>query len=101
MAESMFALAGWVIAAFWSAMWLGERGRRKDLAMLTALQVDRPPAAVVNQKQPEEKAQELISEEGMERLVNDIVEQSGADPKAARAEAERMLAEVTRLGGNW
>ncbi|HEY8535982.1 MAG TPA: hypothetical protein VIL25_06015, partial [Vicinamibacterales bacterium] len=96
------AAAALSVAAFFCALWLGERGRRLDVQWVT--QTLRPrgateakPAFVV-EPDPERAASSLIAAEGREQLIRDIMAETGVSRRKAEAEADRIIAEVNRVG---
>jgi hypothetical protein len=96
-------LVGWVLAGFLAGLWLGERGRRKDVQWWTGLQQapTGPPAApVVRLAEDEDGA--LVHEAEIEEVTSFLLQEAElADipvpVERARQEAETILREAMRV----
>lgn len=90
---------GWIVAAIMFGLWWGERGRRMDVQWATGLLRDRQEAKVVNPTpDPEQLTHRLVNEQVRERMVADLMDQGGLSMKTAEEEADRLIAEMFRLG---
>lgn len=100
----LVALASLSVAALFFGLWVGERGRRKDLAWLVNKDRSKGAEATVLQgNDAEGQAVELMAEEDRDRLVHDIMESTGCSLEDARKDVDQMLQQLGRgnLGGTW
>ena len=93
------AAAGLGAGAFFGGLYLGERGRRKDLAWL----VDRErkeaqPVAVRHAPDAEGEAIQNAVAVERERLIEDLMAETGCSREQAEAEADRIIHQVERVG---
>lgn len=97
-----FAFSGWSAAALCYGLWRGEQGRNADLREIAALRLGAPePATVTREPDPEERAAEVISQEGRERFIRDLIDEESITPEEARERVDAMLEAHARLGADW
>lgn len=94
----ILAFVGWALAAFCCALWLGERGRRRDLAFLTGQVAERGRAVVHSPPVPEERAERELHRIAVERLVPEIMAKAGCSLERATEEAERIASAWEGMG---
>src|SRR5690606_9134337 len=88
---------GWMAAAFCLALYLGERGRRRDLAWLVDRERTEPqPVAVRHAPDAEGEAIRAAVAVERERLIEDLVAETGCTREQAEAEADRIIHQVER-----
>jgi len=93
------AAAGLGAAAFFGGLYLGERGRRKDLAWLVGRERKEPePVAVRHAPDAEGEAIRNAVAVERERLIEDLMAETGCSREQAEAEADRIIHQVERLG---
>ena len=89
----------WMAAAFSFALYIGERGRRRDLAWLVDRERKEPqPVAVRHAPDAEGEAIRAAVAVERERLIEDLVAETGCTREQAAAEADRIIHQVERLG---
>ncbi len=91
-----------ILAFTFLGLWLGERGRRKDLAWLVQKDRARARDAVVKDS-PDAEAQaiEIMTEEEKTRLTDDIMRRTGCSLKDAQRDVDQMLTQLQRGGHGW
>lgn len=87
------ALVGYLAAAAALGLWIGERGRRKDLAWYTELSRERGTVRIEDSDDPMIRAAERAQMFDRDLLVEDLVKR-GLKPKEAEAEADRLINQV-------
>lgn len=93
------ASLGFAAAAFCLALYLGERGRRKDLAWLVDRERQEPqPVAVRHAPDAEGEAIRAAVAVERERLIEDLMAETGCRREVAEAEADRIIHQVERVG---
>jgi len=89
----------WMAAAFSFALYIGERGRRKDLAWLVDRERKEPqPVAVRHAPDAEGEAIRNAVAVERERLIEDLMAETGCSREQAEAEADRIIHQVERVG---
>lgn len=93
------AAAGLATGAFFGGLYLGERGRRRDLAWLVDRERTEPqPVAVRHAPDAEGEAIRAAVAIERERLIEDLVAETGCTREQAAAEADRIIHQVERAG---
>ena len=93
------AAAGVAAAAFFGGLYLGERGRRKDLAWLVGRERKEPtPVTVRHVPDAEGEAIQNVVTIERERLIEDLMRETGCKREEAEAEADRIINQVERVG---
>jgi len=93
------AAAGLGAGAFFGGLYLGERGRRKDLAWLVDRERKEPqPVAVRHAPDAEGEAIRNAVAVERERLIGDLMAETGCKREVAEAEADRIINQVERVG---
>lgn len=97
---AVLLLAAVATAAFMLALYLGERGRRRDLAWLVGREIRKEPepAKVSYTPDAETQAAQLMSAEQKEKLIADIMAETGRSYEEAEQEAERLLSAFYEIG---
>jgi hypothetical protein len=97
----LLLLSGWVVAALALGLYLGERGRRRDLAWLVGHERREPtPAAVRHVPDAEAQAIELISREDKDRWIAELQERTGASYADAKKDVENQVSQLNRMGAD-
>lgn len=103
------AVIGWIFGGVCFGLWLGERGRRKDLQWIAEAAAgpiprgqDRGP--VIEPRSTQLEDAERVEEFQIEEVAAGILEAAQAQGKDvsmddARSEAKRILVETERYGG--
>lgn len=98
---AVLLLSGVATAAFSLALYLGERGRRRDLAWLVDKERKKWEEATVSyDPEPETEALELVEAHQKERLIEDLMHETGRSYDDAKAEAERLIEHYHRMGAD-
>lgn len=97
MTPEIIAPIGYILAALTIGLWQGERSYRKTLEWQLALQKSRqakilqPRGEVETRAEQPEDAGGMIDAIDLDRLIQDIMEETGCDEERARLEAETMI----------
>lgn len=88
------------LAAFLLGLYLGERGRRHDLARITGYAAEQQPGPATVRESPDAatEAVTLMTLEQKQQLVQDIMLEARCSPEVAAAEADRILGSLNRAG---
>jgi hypothetical protein len=89
-------------ACFLAGLYLGERGRRKDLSGIAGVsRGGKPqPATVRPILDAEAEAIEAFTREERERLIEDLMRRARCSREDAEQEADRLIQLATRMGAD-
>jgi hypothetical protein len=97
MTEYLIVVVAVAAAALCFGLWLGERGRRKDLAWLVHKDRERGMAATVTPPPDgEAHAAEIMGAEDRQRMIDDTIAKTGCTLKEAQEDVDQMLMQLAR-----
>jgi hypothetical protein len=98
---ALIAASGWIVAALVVGLWLGERGRRKDVQWRT--RTIRPPnadTAVSSVVNPDlEPGAGIVGDEVRDAMIEDTMREApGISRRDAERDVDEMLSAMARFG---